>query len=80
MHSACHVDAEMRRSDAGGGVQGHGHGRVRRPRTRCFLDCSIVVFCVLAGLVWMRLFWLMAEQTRIAAIEQNRMSDSGSER
>ena len=74
------------RSGAGGGVQahglvqGHGHGRVRRARTRFFLDGSIVLFCVLVGLMRMRLFLLMAEQTRIAAIEQNRMSDSGSER
>ena len=43
-------------------------------------DGSIVLFCVLVGLMRMRLFLLMAEQTRIAAIEQNRMSDSGSER
>ena len=43
----------------------------------------IVIFCVRVGLVRMRLFWLMAEQTRIAAIGiigLNRMSDSGSGR
>ena len=42
MDSACHVDAETRRSGANGGVQArglvqeHGHGRARSARARCF--------------------------------------------
>ena len=41
---------------------------VYKTTNSALLEQCIVVFCEFVGLVRMWLFWLMAEQTRIAAI------------